>query len=356
MKNRILAGMFALMLCMGAFLFPTSVFAQTDKDTTPPTLTAKLEDGTLQVEAKDEESGLQAVYVDNNRINSLVDGKASVILKDYAGNNKQVSIYAVDFAGNRCEPVKIDNPYYTAPVSLPAASQPTASQPAPAPAAPKPPAAPASSQPASSSAPPASSSQPTSTEVPHSSAPLTPEGQGTVIDQATDEDGKEFYTVMTPEGNVFYLVIDRQRGTENVYFLNAVTEGDLMALAEKDNNGQTAVPEPAPQPTPEPNSEPESQSEQETPAKENNMGTILVIVFAAVIAGGAGYYFKIVKPKQQAAMEDEFDDEEYEDDESENGYDEPDEFAEDGFYDGSELEEFESDESGLQIEQEDDIL
>lgn len=352
MKNRIFAGMFALMFCMGAFLFPTSVFAQTDKDTTPPTLTAKLEDGTLHVETKDEESGLQAVYVDNNRINSLVDGKASVILKDYAGNNKQVSIYAVDFAGNRCDPVKIDNPYYSAPASLPAASQPAASQPASAPAAPKPQTPPASSQPASSSAPPASSSQPTTTEAPTSPAPLTPEGQGTVIDQATDEDGKEFYTVMTPEGNVFYLVIDRQRGTENVYFLNAVTEADLMALAEKDKNGQTAIPtpEPQPQPTSEPNSEPESQPEQETPAKENNMGTMLVIIFAAAIAGGAGYYFKIVKPKQQAAMEDEFEDDEYEDDQPE--YEDPGQDEGDGFYDGSEPENFVSDESGPDSEDE----
>jgi len=62
--------------------------------------------------------------------------------------------------------------------------------------------------------------------------PFTPAGTGTVIDNATDADGKEFYTIMTPSENVFYLIIDRQRETENVYFLNAVTEKDLLALAE----------------------------------------------------------------------------------------------------------------------------
>ena len=59
--------------------------------------------------------------------------------------------------------------------------------------------------------------------------PFTPNGTGTVLDNATSEDEKEFYTIVTEDENVFYLVIDKQRDTENVYFLNAVTESDLMA-------------------------------------------------------------------------------------------------------------------------------
>ena len=66
--------------------------------------------------------------------------------------------------------------------------------------------------------------------------PFTPDGTGTVVDNATDEDGKEFFTITTPSENVFYLVIDRQRTEENVYFLNAVTEKDLLALAEATRN------------------------------------------------------------------------------------------------------------------------
>ena len=78
-----------------------------------------------------------------------------------------------------------------------------------------------------------------------------PGGQGTVIDNASGtaaESGREFFTIATPDENVFYLVIDRQRDSENVYFLNAVTESDLMALAQKDAEGpsQSAVPDPAP--------------------------------------------------------------------------------------------------------------
>lgn len=61
--------------------------------------------------------------------------------------------------------------------------------------------------------------------------PFTPDGTGTVVN-ATSEDGKEVFTITTADEAVFYLVIDRQRSAENVYFLNAVTVADLMALAE----------------------------------------------------------------------------------------------------------------------------
>lgn len=63
--------------------------------------------------------------------------------------------------------------------------------------------------------------------------PFTPEGTGTVVDNATDEDGKEFYTIQTPDEHIFFLVIDKQRTSENVYFLDAVTEKDLLSLAQK---------------------------------------------------------------------------------------------------------------------------
>jgi len=100
-------------------------------------------------------------------------------------------------------------------------------------------------------------------EQPPDPKPFTPEGTGTVLDNATDQDGKEFFTITTADEAVFYLVIDRQRGAENVYFLNAVTVSDLMALA------------------------------------------------VLAIGGGAGWYFKIYRPKQQKAAEPEEDFSEY---------------------------------------------
>ncbi len=84
-----------------------------------------------------------------------------------------------------------------------------------------------SDEPAEDTTPPAQSETTTA-------KPFTPEGTGTVVDNATDEDGKEFYTITTPSEHVFYLVVDKQRDSENVYFLDAVTEKDLLALAESD--------------------------------------------------------------------------------------------------------------------------
>ena len=144
--------------------------------------------------------------------------------------------------------------------------------------------------------------------------PFTPAGTGTVVDNATDADGKEFYTIMTPNENVFYLIIDRQRQTENVYFLNAVTEQDLLALAEPapDNGSVSAIPggntepEPTPTPAPEPTPEPEPE-----PKKGGGMGMMLVVVLIVLGGGGAAYYFKIYRPKQERADMTEDDDYDY---------------------------------------------
>lgn len=144
--------------------------------------------------------------------------------------------------------------------------------------------------------------------------PFTPAGTGTVVNTATDEDGKQFYTITTPDENVFYLVIDLQRETDNVYFLNAVTEKDLLALAEKSED--TEENETATVTTPEPESDSETDISSEIsletstePEQKSNTTMLLLVLAVVLIGGGAGYYFKIYRPKQeQAALaEDEFD-------------------------------------------------
>lgn len=137
--------------------------------------------------------------------------------------------------------------------------------------------------------------------------PFTPSGTGTVVDNATDADGKEFFTITTPAENVFYLVIDRQRETENVYFLNAVTEADLLALAEISEEPITPAPEPEPTADPEPAVEPE-------PAQNASTGPLLLGLAVLLIGGGAAFYLKVYRPKhQQAAAPQEDYGSEYED-------------------------------------------
>lgn len=136
--------------------------------------------------------------------------------------------------------------------------------------------------------------------------PLTPDGQGSLLDNATGEEGKESFTITTADESVFYLVIDRQKSGENVYFLNTVTVDDLMALAEPGKEEAPAPPvTPEPEPAPTPDVEPEPEPE---PEKSGGMGTLLLALAVEVIGGGAGWYFKIYRPKQQRAADLEEDD------------------------------------------------
>lgn len=185
-------------------------------------------------------------------------------------------------------------------------------------------------QPAATDAPAAPSADPQ----PSAGPTAPPGGQGTVIDNVSEDGGREFFTIATPDENVFYLVIDRQRDSENVYFLNAVTESDLMALAEKEKEpeggGVSAVPEPEPvcsckekcvpgaveagcpvcflsyqdcagTVTAEPSDpEPERQS-------GGGAGTIILVLIAVLAVGGAGYYLKIYKPKKELAEAEDLD-------------------------------------------------
>jgi hypothetical protein len=126
--------------------------------------------------------------------------------------------------------------------------------------------------------------------------PFTPDGVGTVLDSTTDADGKEFYTIITPDEHVFYLVIDRQRNIENVYFLDAVTVKDLLSLAEATESDAPIIAIPTTEPAPESTPQPVLQSE---PQPKNNMGSIIaVLLIVAIIAVGVFCYFKFRKPKQ----------------------------------------------------------
>ena len=387
MRTKRISLLVALVFLIGAMTLPMTAFAAGGKDTTPPTLTAVLDGETVKIVSSDDNSGVEAVYIDKTRVNSLVDGKASVALKDYAGTDKKVSVYAVDYAGNRSDAVQFDNPYYKEPVSTEKPAAPTQPSQSSTPAT-----KPVQTQAASSGSTGTQSSssntgtdsggtssqdgssgstgnsgtpEPTTSSVPEGA--FTPEGTGTVLDSATGEDGdKQFYTITTEAGNVFYLIIDGKRDDNNVYFLNGVTEADLMALAEKNDGSVSVIPaadvctckekceagkvntgcpvckndlngclgkvteEPAPEETEQP--------EAETEKSGGNTGMIIFLVIALVAAGGLGYYFKIVRPKQQAAMdEDEFEDdgygEDYEQDSAysdELPYDEDEESTKDG--------------------------
>ena len=182
---------------------------------------------------------------------------------------------------------------------------------------------------------------------------FTPDGNLTLIDDflqiespATEDSEqieKQFITVQSKNGNTFYIVIDRNGETENVYFLNLVDEADLMALMESEDGeaaaptcsctdkciigaintsceicgsnmsectGKEAVVEPEPtEPVEEPTEEP----------KSTNFLPIIIVLIAG--AGGfAVYWFKFRKPKTKTSGTSDLDD--YDFGEDDEDYDE----------------------------------
>ena len=172
------------------------------------------------------------------------------------------------------------------------------------------------------------------------SAALTPDGNLTLIDDigSAAKNGKQFITVETKNGNVFYLIIDRDdEGKETVHFLNQVDEADLLTLMEdgetvtpaavcscttkckagavntncpvcKTNLTECSGPEPQ-EPQPE---EPEAPEEE----PKGGAGGLIVFLLVALAGGGAAlYYFKFKKPKADTKGSDDLDEYDFGDDE-----------------------------------------
>lgn len=76
------------------------------------------------------------------------------------------------------------------------------------------------------------------------SEPITPDGNLTLVDDFSgkETEAKQFITLVTKDGNYFYLVIDRDdEGKETVHFLNQVDEADLLSLMEDEEIEELGV-------------------------------------------------------------------------------------------------------------------
>ena len=155
--------------------------------------------------------------------------------------------------------------------------------------------------------------QPAETPIGHG---LTPSGNLTLVDDfgERNDEGQQFVTLVTKNGNYFYLIIDRdEKGEETVHFLNLVDERDLFALMEDDEKAayesqlaaEQAAREAAEKAAAEAASqtgESETQKPEDEPAKEGkktNMAPILIIIVLMAAAGG-GWFFMQTKKKKKA--------------------------------------------------------
>ena len=169
-------------------------------------------------------------------------------------------------------------------------------------------------------------------------ASLTPDGNLTLVDDVTTEttESKQFVTLVSKNGNYFYLVIDRADDKENVYFLNLVDEADLLALIEGETTKQPQVPQvcnctdlcedgkvdpncplckndltKCTGKTTTPTHAPESKEKKDG----GTGGTLLLLLIVGMIVGGAFYYFKVLKNKPNTKGNTALEEYDFEDDE-----------------------------------------
>ena len=181
---------------------------------------------------------------------------------------------------------------------------------------------------------------------PETGEPLDEEGNAYTRDLQYDKDcHKQFITVQTRSGNMFYIIIDydspvnAEEEQYQAYFLNMVDDADLLALLDEETAAEMTTctckdkcvlgkvnadcpvckndltgckgVEPEPPKVEEPPAE-ETPSEQPKQEKKSNNTLPIIGVIGVVAVGGlAFYYIKFVKGKKKDDM-DFYDDEGYE--------------------------------------------
>ena len=146
---------------------------------------------------------------------------------------------------------------------------------------------------------------------------ITPSGD-TEKDKENPVDVRQFLTFQTKSGKTMHLIVDHSSNQDNVRLLTEVGEQDLLNMIESEDKNTIKVEEPKKE---------EVKKEEPTviPVKEekkSGIGSFLIVVLVIGGVVGAGYYFKIVKAKEDKMLEDfEEDDEDYiseSEDESDN--------------------------------------
>ena len=129
-------------------------------------------------------------------------------------------------------------------------------------------------------------------------------------------DARQFVTFTTKNGKTFHLIINHDEDSENVMLLTEVSEDVLLNMVEKKEAPKQEI------------TKEEPEKEEPKPVKKeesSNMGTYLILILVVAGALGAGYYFKVVKKKEDKELEgfeEEDDDFFSEAEESENEVDE----------------------------------
>ena len=300
------------------------------------TVYVRVTDGVLTIQGNDTVSGITAVTVNGTTYTDLKDGMLRVQLTQKDFTTKQIEITVTDGAGNTSEKYVLQNPYYEW-AKKQAEKQKTSSDSNGAMAT-------------TTSADATGTEKTTTSPLPQDAQASEPtDAKGTVddrtvtgIEEQLNKEGetadsvtktategtKEFYTISTKSGKIFYLIIDNSKSQDNVYFLTEVSEKDLMNFTLSDSvtlpEVDTVYAEPekkAEEEKPETTESAEKdkvEDDIQMPEDKSPFGTYLLIALVAVGAAAGGYYFKVYKPKHEYDDEDEMEEDEDESEDSES--------------------------------------
>lgn len=191
-------------------------------DTVAPTLNAAVSEGLLNIMTYDTESGVKKVYVNEYSFTPDENGVVTVRLQKFDASYQYFYIYSIDNAGNSSTVYTVANPYYKENTTEEDSEE--------------------------------STENPADSLPDNGSATVTNPSTGSVT-SVTDESGKDimkevnkkqFYTIVTKDGQQYFLVIDMSaaysdddgvdttHGNGTVYFLTSVSNDNLLNFVDSD--------------------------------------------------------------------------------------------------------------------------
>ena len=277
---------------------------ETFVDETKPVLNAAIQDGILNIQAEDKDSGIKAIYVNGYEFTELQNGTLSIRLQRFDVGYEYFTIQAIDNAGNLSNRYKLENPYYSKETAEDEKSKSMVEQ-------------------LPTDAIPSNPSDAVAYVTEHIKL-RSASDRITEVQEDTEsvEKSKEFYTIQTKTDKVFYLIIDRAGEEETVYFLTEISENDLLNVTSDNREVlpqnsvalESAIPIVDRELSNE-EKELENQEKETETMKNSNAGketgamkgtqkkTYLMIGVLSVIGIGVGYYFKVVKKKKEKFIE-----------------------------------------------------
>lgn len=333
-------------------------------DDKAPTVRAGISGEMICIEASDEISGVEAVFINGHRLvykGDALDAK----IEDYADGKEKIAVQAVDKAGNFSGTVYVKNPFYGQIEAMPrptkkpsssggstsGGSSGTGSRATPTPR----PAATATPVPTPTPIPTVTATPylqqlPAATAVPSVTVPAIDTGMVADIAEKVLEGmiaapssgsafalngnmktldllyskatNKQFISVQTKQGQTYYIVIDYDKPVDaegdlyETYFLNLVDDADLLSvLGNQPTPEPTATPVPTLAPTPTPTPRPTAAPE---PEKKDSAPAMMAMLLLTMLIGGAAALVLLKKKEKPGRMPDiddlDFDDDDEDDD------------------------------------------